>query len=124
MFGAVRPIFLASLSRRGGDDQAFPFTVPAIRTLEGLPLERPVTFFVGENGSGKSTLLEGIAAAARLPTVGSAEVQHDDTLDARAFAGGRLGGAELGLDVHRRQDNSQSAEQRKLLELGHTIRRF
>ncbi len=90
MFGAVRPIFLASLSRRGGDDQAFPFTVPAIRTLEGLPLERPVTFFVGENGSGKSTLLEGIAAAARLPTVGSAEVQHDDTLDAQRRLGKAL----------------------------------
>lgn len=90
MFGAVSPVFLASLSRRGGDDEAFPFTVPAIRTLEGLPLERPVTFFVGENGSGKSTLLEGIAAAARLPTVGSAEVQHDDTLDAQRRLGKAL----------------------------------
>ncbi|HUC40838.1 MAG TPA: AAA family ATPase [Gemmatimonadales bacterium] len=86
----MRPIFLASLSRRGGDDHAFPFTVPAIRTLTGLPLERPVTFFVGENGSGKSTLLEGIAAAARLPTVGSAEVQHDDTLDAQRRLGKAL----------------------------------
>jgi predicted ATPase len=64
--------------------------VPAIRTLEGLPLERPVTFFVGENGSGKSTLLEGIAAAARLPTVGSAEVQHDDTLEAQRRLGKAL----------------------------------
>lgn len=90
MFGAVSPVFLASLSRRGGDDQAFPFTVPAIRTLEGLPLERSVTFFVGANGSGKSTLLEGIAAAARLPTVGSAEVQHDDTLDAQRRLGKAL----------------------------------
>lgn len=83
----MSPIHLASLSRRGGDDDAFPFTVPAIRTLDALPFERPVTFFVGENGSGKSTLLEGIAAAARLPTVGSAEVQHDDWLEAqRGFA--------------------------------------
>src|SRR5437762_3937555 len=69
------------MSRRGGDDAQFPFSVPAIRALDGLSLERPVTFFVGENGSGKSTLLEGIAAAARLPTVGSAEVQQDDTLE-------------------------------------------
>jgi len=45
---------------------------------------------VGENGSGKSTLLEGIAAAARLPTVGSAEVQHDDTLDAQRRLGKAL----------------------------------
>ena len=39
--------------------------LPAIRQIarEGLDLQSPVTFFVGENGSGKSTLLEGIAVA-------------------------------------------------------------
>src|SRR5438034_1044597 len=78
------------MSRRGGDDAQFPFSVPAIRALDGLSLERPVTFFVGENGSGKSTLLEGIAAAARLPTVGSAEVQQDDTLEAQRRLGEAL----------------------------------
>jgi predicted ATPase len=57
--------------------------VPAIRTLEALDLAGPVTFFVGENGSGKSTVLEAIAAAARLPTVGSDEVQSDGTLAAQ-----------------------------------------
>ena len=83
-------IHLASVSRRDGADEAFPFTVPAIRTLDGLGFERPVTFFVGENGSGKSTLLEGIATAARLPTVGSAEVQHDDWLEAQRRLGDAL----------------------------------
>lgn len=39
----------------------FPFTLPAIRSLERLPLHPNVTFLVGENGSGKSTLLEAIA---------------------------------------------------------------
>ncbi|MFC0250718.1 AAA family ATPase [Massilia consociata] len=39
----------------------FPFTLPAIRTLDRLPLHPNVTFLVGENGSGKSTLLEAIA---------------------------------------------------------------
>lgn len=39
----------------------FPFTLPAIRALERLPLHPNVTFLVGENGSGKSTLLEAIA---------------------------------------------------------------
>ena len=82
-------IHLSTLSRRGGDDDAFPFTVPAIRTLAALPLER-VTFFVGENGSGKSTLLEGIAAAARLPTVGSADVPRDETLEAQRRLGKAL----------------------------------
>src|SRR5919198_1647972 len=81
---------LASVSRRGGGDDAFPFTVPAIRTLDGLPLERPVTFFVGENGSGKSTLLEGIAAAARLPAIGSADVPRDETLAAQRRLGKAL----------------------------------
>jgi predicted ATPase len=59
---------------------SFPFTVPAIRTLERLDLESRVTFFVGENGSGKSTLLEAIAALANLPAVGSSEVSTDATL--------------------------------------------
>lgn len=39
----------------------YPFSIPAIKTLDQLALDRPVTFFVGENGSGKSTLLEAIA---------------------------------------------------------------
>jgi predicted ATPase len=83
-------IHLSSVSRRGGDDGAFPFTVPALRTLDDLALERPVTFFVGENGSGKSTLLEGIAAAARLPAIGSADVPRDDTLAAQRRLGTAL----------------------------------
>jgi len=37
--------------------------IPAIAALSTLPLQTPVTFFVGENGSGKSTLLEGIAVS-------------------------------------------------------------
>jgi predicted ATPase len=76
--------FLRSVRRRsGGDEGSFPFSVPAIRSLEGLDLAAPVTFFVGENGSGKSTVLEAIAAAARLPTVGSDDVQADGTLAAQ-----------------------------------------
>ncbi len=64
---ATATVHLELIARQGGD-AAFPFTVPAIRTLKQLALAGPVTFFVGENGSGKSTL-EGIAAAARLPAV-------------------------------------------------------
>src|SRR4051812_40669537 len=62
------------------DNATFPFTVPAIRTLESLDFGPGVTFFVGENGSGKSTLLECIAAAAGLPTVGALETATDETL--------------------------------------------
>ncbi|MGH7521436.1 MAG: AAA family ATPase [Gemmatimonadales bacterium] len=64
--------------------------MPAIRTLKSLDVDVAVTFFVGENGSGKSTLLEGIAAAARLPAVGSAEVQRDGTLEAQRLLGKAL----------------------------------
>ncbi|MBO5371904.1 MAG: AAA family ATPase [Lachnospiraceae bacterium] len=35
--------------------------IKAIKNLEKLEFEKPITFFVGENGSGKSTLLEAIA---------------------------------------------------------------
>jgi predicted ATPase len=79
-----RAPFLPEIHRSArGDDSSFPFSVPVIRTLDVLRLEAPVTFFVGENGSGKSTLLEGIAAAAGLPAVGSADLDTDATLGAQ-----------------------------------------
>ena len=88
--GARAP-FLRAISRRGeGDPTHFPFTVPVIRTLETLAFPTPVTFFVGENGSGKSTLLEGIATAARLPAVGSSDMDADTTLAAQRELGQAL----------------------------------
>jgi len=43
-------------------NNGFPFSVPAIKALDGpLKLHPKVTFLVGENGMGKSTLLEGLA---------------------------------------------------------------
>ena len=42
----------------------YPFSIPAIRTLEELTLDAKVTFLIGENGSGKSTLIEAIAVLA------------------------------------------------------------
>lgn len=83
--------FLRQVCRRGGEDESrFPFSIPAIRALSVLPVARAVTFFVGENGSGKSTLLEGMAAAARLPVVGSADMGSDTTLGAQRELGARL----------------------------------
>jgi len=56
---------LASLTlnpARIPDPTAYPFTVPAIQSLQRLEFSRDrLTFFTGENGSGKSTLLEAIA---------------------------------------------------------------
>jgi predicted ATPase len=77
-----------TLKRRSGS--GYPFTVPAIASIEELRLDAPVTFFVGENGSGKSTLLEAIAAAAALPTVGSDDVGADRTLAPARTLGGAL----------------------------------
>lgn len=37
--------------------------IPALKGLNQLEFDNPITFFVGENGSGKSTLLEAIAIA-------------------------------------------------------------
>jgi predicted ATPase len=69
-----------SLKQPPPEGAPYPFAVPQIRTLSPLDVKSDVTFFVGENGSGKSTLLEGIAAAAELPALGSADVAVDDTL--------------------------------------------
>lgn len=51
------------LRDRVPDFGVYPFSIPAIRALEEIHFEQPVTFFVGENGSGKSTLMEAIAVA-------------------------------------------------------------
>jgi predicted ATPase len=90
MHDGTGAIHLSTISRTGSATGAFPFSVPAIRTLGSLDVGAPVTFFVGENGSGKSTLLEGIAAAAKLPAVGSADVPRDDTLEAQRRLGNAL----------------------------------
>ena len=81
---------LVTITRQRFASTRFPFSVPAIRALKTLDVSTAVTFFVGENGSGKSTLLEGIAAAARLPAIGSADVPRDDTLDAQRRLGKTL----------------------------------
>jgi predicted ATPase len=41
----------------------YPFSLPAVRTLDYLDLHPKLTFLIGENGSGKSTLLEAIAVS-------------------------------------------------------------
>ena len=58
----VRSVRLAP----GAPTDGYPFGLPAVRALagpDGLGLDRPVTFLVGENGSGKSTLIEALAVA-------------------------------------------------------------
>jgi predicted ATPase len=53
-----------TLRREGIDSfDRYPFSLPAVRSLDELDLHPKVTYVVGENGSGKSTLLEAIAVA-------------------------------------------------------------
>jgi predicted ATPase len=47
---------------RVDDRSTYPFSIPAVRALDGLAFAA-VTYFIGENGSGKSTVLEAIAVA-------------------------------------------------------------
>lgn len=57
-------MFLRSVSLRREKIRSFdvyPFSIPAIKSLDEIEFRSRVTFFVGENGSGKSTLLEAIA---------------------------------------------------------------
>ncbi|WP_028563674.1 AAA family ATPase [Paenibacillus pinihumi] len=49
---------------------AYPFSIPSIKSFRKLELRSNVTFFVGENGSGKSTLLESIAYQCGFNTAG------------------------------------------------------
>lgn len=76
-------IFLREIVKRAVPEQldaSYPFNCVTVRELTQLAFRTPVTFFVGENGSGKSTLLEAIAGGARLPVVGSRNIQDDETL--------------------------------------------
>ncbi len=49
--------------REGWDENAYPFNLPVVRTVDELEFHPKVTFLVGENGSGKSTLIEALAVA-------------------------------------------------------------
>ncbi len=61
--------------------EQYPFSIPAIQKLREMELSAPVTFLVGENGSGKSTFLEALALSIGAYTVGSADIDRDQTLN-------------------------------------------
>ena len=58
----------------------YPFSIPAVATLDQLTFRTPVTFFAGENGSGKSTLLEAIAAGIHAVPVRGHDPLTEETL--------------------------------------------
>jgi predicted ATPase len=58
----LRRVRLDRASVDGWDE--YPFSIPAVATLDEVELHPAITFLAGENGSGKSTLIEAIAIAA------------------------------------------------------------
>lgn len=57
-------VFRVSLKRdEVGSFDRYPFSLPAVRSLEQIDLHPKMTYFIGENGSGKSTLLEAMAVS-------------------------------------------------------------
>jgi predicted ATPase len=72
------------------DFQQYPFSIPAINSLEELHLHRNITFFVGENGSGKSTLLEAIATQIGFNKAGGSESNRFEIEDTVSSLGDYL----------------------------------
>lgn len=58
--------------------------IEAIRGLEELEFEKPITFFVGENGSGKSTVLEALAVASGFNPEGGTKNYAFSTYDSHS----------------------------------------
>ncbi|MED1557870.1 AAA family ATPase [Bacillus paramycoides] len=63
---------------------AYPYCLPAIRTLQSLVFHPNVTFIIGENGTGKSTLLEGIAVSLGFNAEGGTKNFRFNTYDSHS----------------------------------------
>ncbi len=75
--GYLRAVRLVRDSVR--DYAVYPFSIPAIQSLDELELDAKVTFLIGENGSGKSTLIEAIAVLAGFNAEGGTKNFRFDT---------------------------------------------
>lgn len=72
------------------DRDDFPFSLPAVRALDGLRFSAPVTFLVGDNGSGKSTVVEALAMAAGLSPGGGNRDIRVEARDSESSLDGHL----------------------------------
>lgn len=66
------------------DEHSYLREIEAIKELQYLEFEKPITFLVGENGTGKSTLLEAIAVASGFNPEGGTKNYHFSTYDSHS----------------------------------------
>lgn len=72
------------------DDSSYPFSIPAVKDIESISFDSPVTFFVGENGSGKSTIVESIAVAAGFNAEGGTKNYNFSSYDTTSSLSDRM----------------------------------
>jgi predicted ATPase len=75
-------IYLRCASLPEERPDSWPYSIPAIKGLNGLEFPSPITLLAGDNGTGKSTLLEALAVKLALPAVGRIDAGRDETLAA------------------------------------------
>lgn len=66
------------------DERSYLRDIDALRGLEHIEFNKPVTFFVGENGTGKSTMLEAIAVAMGFNPEGGSKNYNFSTYDSHS----------------------------------------
>lgn len=60
----ISELFIQEIKLKETEDKSsYIFSLPVIRNLNKIEINKRVTFFVGENGTGKSTLLEAVAVS-------------------------------------------------------------
>lgn len=72
------------------DSKTYPFSIPAVKSLNSLSFRTNVTFLVGENGSGKSTLLEAIAYQSGFNTAGGGKNNYYDVDASHSILGDHI----------------------------------
>ena len=83
------------------EENSYLKNIPSLKNFQGLKIEKPVTFFVGENGSGKSTLLEAIAVALGLNPEGGSKNFNFSTKETHSELGSLL---EIARGARREED--------------------
>jgi predicted ATPase len=86
-------VFIKAVRLDTSPHDAYPFSLPAVRSLHsrgGLRLTTPVTLLAGDNGSGKSTLIEAIAVAAGFNAEGGTTAFNFATRPSESTLGGHL----------------------------------